>query len=216
MTERPLEALPSSATTRLLGAFGGGTLGGLLVGLLHDPALGMLTAVTLGHASFVAWGWLVLWPMDAERTRRNSRREDVRASVEELIVVIAAVGGLVGIGVLIFLGDSVAAHVAAVLALMGVFMAWASVHLMYSARYARLFYATENGSGIDFNQDAPPAYRDFLYFGYNLGMTYQVSDTAVTDARIRSVILRHCLLSYAFGAVVLASTINAVATIVAR
>jgi uncharacterized membrane protein len=47
-------------------------------------------------------------------------------------------------------------------------------------------------------------------------MTYQVSDTAVTNPAIRSVILRHCLLSYVFGAVVLASTINVVASIVAQ
>ncbi len=33
---------------------------------------------------------------------------------------------------------------------------------------------------------------------YNLGMTYQVSDTSVASTQIRSIVLRHCLLSYAF------------------
>ena len=60
----------------------------------------------------------------------------------------------------------------------------------------------------------PPAYRDFLYFSYNLGMTYQVSDTGVSSRTIRAVVLRHCLLSYAFGTVILATTINVVAGIV--
>lgn len=45
-------------------------------------------------------------------------------------------------------------------------------------------------------------------------MTYQVSDTSVSDSRIRAVALRHCLLSYVFGAVILATTINLVAGIV--
>lgn len=45
-------------------------------------------------------------------------------------------------------------------------------------------------------------------------MTYQVSDTSVSDPTIRSITLRHCLLSYAFGAVILATTINLVAGIV--
>lgn len=45
----------------------------------------------------------------------------------------------------------------------------------------------------------------------SLGMTYQVSDTNVTDETIRAVALRHCLLSYAFGTVILATTINLVA-----
>lgn len=216
MPEPAREPLPSSATTRLIGSFVAALVAGAIAGAFIDVPVGLLTAVTVGHGSFVAWGWATLWPMDADLTRRNSRREDVRASVEELIVVVAAVGGLIGIGVLILLGDSLAAQLAAGLALTGVFMAWASLHLMYSARYARLYYADAAGSGIDFNQDQPPAYRDFLYFGYNLGMTYQVSDTAVTHPGIRSVILRHCLLSYVFGAVVLASTINAVASIVAK
>ena len=84
---------------------------------------------------------------------------------------------------------------------------------MYAARYAHLYYVTCQATGIDFNGPDLPAYRDFLYFSYNLGMTYQVSDTAVTNAAIRSVVLRHTLLSYVFGAVVLASTINLVAGI---
>ena len=42
-------------------------------------------------------------------------------------------------------------------------------------------------------------------------MTYQVSDTNVTSAAIRPVVLRHCLLSYVFGAAILATTINLVA-----
>jgi len=46
-------------------------------------------------------------------------------------------------------------------------------------------------------------------------MTYQVSDTSVTSSDIRAVVLRHTLLSYVFGAVVLASTINLVAGIAA-
>ena len=42
-------------------------------------------------------------------------------------------------------------------------------------------------------------------------MTYQVSDTSVSNRTIRAVALRHCLLSYAFGTVILATTINLVA-----
>jgi Protein of unknown function (DUF1345) len=57
-----------------------------------------------------------------------------------------------------------------------------------------------------------PTFRDFLYFSYNLGMTYQVSDTNVSSPTIRTVVLRHTLLSYAFGTVILATTINLVAS----
>ncbi len=42
-------------------------------------------------------------------------------------------------------------------------------------------------------------------------MTYQVSDTSITSRDIRHTALRHGLLSYLLGAVVLASTINLLA-----
>ena len=92
-------------------------------------------------------------------------------------------------------------------------MLWAGLHLMYATRYAHLYYTPTPG-GIDFNSDDAPAYRDFLYFSYNLGMTYQVSDTAVSSSAIRAVVLRHCVLSYVFGTVILATTINLVTGIV--
>ncbi|MGN6199025.1 DUF1345 domain-containing protein [Humibacter sp.] len=42
-------------------------------------------------------------------------------------------------------------------------------------------------------------------------MTFQVSDTSIRSTQLRAVILRHTLLSYVFGAVILASTVNLVA-----
>jgi uncharacterized membrane protein len=39
-------------------------------------------------------------------------------------------------------------------------------------------------------------------------MTYQVSDTNLTTFRIRSLALRHALLSFLFGSIILATTIN--------
>jgi hypothetical protein len=42
-------------------------------------------------------------------------------------------------------------------------------------------------------------------------MTFQVSDTDLKAPQIRATALRHALLSYLFGAVVLASTINLIA-----
>ena len=44
-------------------------------------------------------------------------------------------------------------------------------------------------------------------------MTYQVSDTDVSSRRIRAVVFRHCLLSYAFVTVILATTINLIANV---
>ncbi len=42
-------------------------------------------------------------------------------------------------------------------------------------------------------------------------MTYQVSDTNITNHTIRSTVLLHTPLSFVFGSVILATTINLVA-----
>lgn len=205
--------LPLSAVRRLAGAVVVGAVIGVVVGILTDTPLGILAGIAATATIFVAAGWIVLWPMDADATHRNVSREDFRPVTDELVVVAAALGGLVGIVVLLLLSGSDTGQAVAAIALGGVFMAWAGLHLMYAARYAYLYYTPASG-GIDFNSDDPPTYRDFLYFSYNLGMTWQVSDTDVSSGTIRTVVLRHCLLSYVFGNVILAATINLVVGVV--
>lgn len=206
------ERLPLSAVARLVVAVGVGGIVGALLGALGDASMAALAAIAAAATTFVVVGWVVLWPMDAAGTHRYARREDFRPVAEELAVVIAALAGLASIGVLLFRGESTTSHAA--VALTGVFMAWAALHLMYASRYASLYYEVSPAGGIDFNSEEAPAYRDFLYFSYNLGMTYQVSDTDVSSSTIRAVVLRHCLLSYIFGTSILATAVNLVVGVV--
>lgn len=202
---------PVSAATRLGLSVAVGLAAMAVSVWVLNPALGVLIGISLTHVVFVAWGWLAFWPMSAKQTSAYARKENFRPAAEELAVVVVSVGCLVGVGSLLVLDDRAATEFAAAVALLGVFGAWASLHLMFATRYAYLYYDVEDGSGIDFNSKIPPAYRDFLYFNYTLGMTYAVSDTNVGAPSIRAVALRHTLLSYVFGAVILASTINLVA-----
>jgi uncharacterized membrane protein len=43
---------------------------------------------------------------------------------------------------------------------------------------------------------------------FTIGMTFQVSDTDLKSTAIRATALRQALVSYLFGAVVLATTVN--------
>ncbi|MFE7459645.1 DUF1345 domain-containing protein [Streptomyces sp. NPDC057554] len=112
----------------------------MVTGALTHAPLGILAGIAAAEAIFVVAGWLALWPMDAATTHHNVRREEFRPVLEELVVVAAAVCGLVGIVVLLLTGDSDLSHAAAATALGGVFTAWASLHLMYATRYAYLHY----------------------------------------------------------------------------
>lgn len=201
---------PLSAIHRLAVALAAAAVVGVVVGVLTTASFGVLSSVTGAGAVFVVTGWVVLWPMDATATRDNAKREDLRPVAEEIVLVAATLCGLVGIVLLLLFGESGGGHATPAMALSGVFMAWAALHLMYATRYAYLYY-TAPGGGIDFNSDDPPAYRDFFYFSYNIGMTYQVSDTNVSRSAIRAMALRHTLLSYVFGTLVLATAVNLVA-----
>ena len=106
------------------------------------------------------------------------------------------------------------------LAVVSVALSWTLVQTLFTLRYAELYYGTgrKAGSkvgGIDFNQSRPPQYTDFAYLATSLGMTYQVSDTALQNHGIRAEALKHSLLSYLFGTIILATTINLVVGVAA-
>ncbi|MGE3619488.1 MAG: DUF1345 domain-containing protein [Acidimicrobiia bacterium] len=208
---------PASAVARLVGSASTAVAMGVVLTVTTNATLAILAGIAAGETTFVISGWVILWRLSANATRGNARREELRPVVEEVAVVTTALGGLISIVVLLVHSDSDTGHAA--IALAGVAMAWAALHLMYAARYASLYYGAGDveasaAGGIDFNSEDEPAYRDFLYFSYNLGMTYQVSDTTVASSEIRAVVLRHCLLSYLFGTSILATTINLVVGIV--
>jgi uncharacterized membrane protein len=71
----------------------------------------------------------------------------------------------------------------------------------------------EPARGINFNEKNAPAYLDFAYVAFTVGMTFQVSDTNLTNQSLRRTALRHALISYLFGVVIVGMTINIVASL---
>lgn len=96
-----------------------------------------------------------------------------------------------------------------------VIVSWFAVHTVFTLRYARLYYAGAQGGigGIGFNQPEAPAYVDFAYVAFTIGMAYQVSDTDLQTRKLRVTALQHSLLSYLLGAVILAMTINLIVSL---
>jgi uncharacterized membrane protein len=89
-------------------------------------------------------------------------------------------------------------------------------HTTFAFRYAHEYYEIDAGGvgivgGLEFPGEKRPDYLDFLYFALVLGMTFQVSDTDITSREMRRQVLRHALVSFLFGAVILATTVNVIA-----
>jgi uncharacterized membrane protein len=91
-------------------------------------------------------------------------------------------------------------------------LTWGLVHTVFTLRYARTYYRPPVG-GIDFNEDDPPTYLDFAYLALTIAMTFQVSDTNLTTKSMRRIALAHALLSYLYGAVIIALVINVVSSL---
>ncbi|MEY2447188.1 MAG: hypothetical protein QOH79_664 [Acidimicrobiaceae bacterium] len=159
--------------------------------------------------------WVKIWPADAERTRQLSTVEDSSRAATDLVLVVASAASLIGVGfVLLKGGDTSGLATAGItaLAVSSVVLAWATVQTVFTLRYAHLYWSPTPG-GVDFNQDTDPDYHDFAYLAFTIGMTYQVSDTNLTTTTMRRTALRHALVSYVFGAVIIAVTINVVASL---
>jgi len=197
------------------------------VRILVTVALGVAVAVTVGHTvgwrfalvgwiiaagAYVAWTQLILLGMDADQTREWVTREDPTRWVGDVVVLSASVASLGGVGYVVAAGShsGTVALAAAVVGVLTVAASWLAVHTLFTVHYARLYYSDEPG-GINFHDPEPPRFRDFAYVAFTVGMTFQVSDTEICLTSIRATVLRHALLSYLLGAVVLAVTINLIA-----
>jgi uncharacterized membrane protein len=201
------------AIWRLAISLSAGALAAVLTILLgswrYAPSAGWdVTAIV-----FCAWVWRVIWPLSAEQTAARATAEDPSRAIRDITVLTACVASLAALGLVLAYAHQatgLARGMLALLAVVSVAVSWFSVHTIFTLRYALLYY-TQPVGGINYHQQEPPDYRDFAYLSLTLGMTFQVSDTSLESSDIRSTALRHALLSYLFGAIILAAAVNLIA-----
>jgi uncharacterized membrane protein len=167
---------------------------------------------------FLIWVWVNVAGMDAAATALHAQAEDFSRAAADGVLLNASVASLVAIGFTLVEaghGTGTGKGLLIALAVVTVALAWAAVHTVYALRYGRLYYNAPVG-GIDFHDNARPDYHDFAYVALTIGMTFQVSDTDLVSKPIRRTAIRHALLSFVFGAVIVAITINIVASLLNR
>jgi uncharacterized membrane protein len=192
-------------------------------------AVGLIVVVVLMR--FVPWGLAVvvgwdaaaltllvsIWPIilraDAAHAAQLATREDETRGSAAVLLLGASVASLLGVGLALHLAGRESGSLRVLLigvAVLTVVVSWTVVNTVYTLRYADLHFSSRDG-GIAFGDpdgQELPTYRDFAYVAFTVGMCYQVSDTTVRDRRIRSTVLSHAFLSYVFGVVIVAGSVN--------
>jgi uncharacterized membrane protein len=192
-----------------------GTAVGALALFIVPWQAAMLIGWSTAALFYVVGVWVTVGSFDPPTTKRHAVREDPSVATTDLLVVSAGVASLAAVGLILVKAGSAHGGTKAYLIVIGVVsvaLAWAAVHTVFALRYARLYYSSPIG-GIDFNEDDDPTYVDFAYLALTIGMTFQVSDTDLTSKPVRRSALHHALLSYVFGAVIVALVINVVSSL---
>jgi uncharacterized membrane protein len=169
----------------------------------------------VGALLLITWIWWAVARLNPAESQNHARREDTSIRLTELIVLSAGVALLAAVGLALIRAGQATGGTKAYLITLGILsvaLSWGLVHTVFTLRYARTYYSRPVG-GIDFNEDDPPTYLDFAYLALTIGMTFQVSDTNLTTKNIRRIALSHALLSYLFGAVIVALVINVVSSL---
>ncbi len=201
--------------TRAVISLGVGVIASLLFGaLLHSWPF----AVLGGWATTATTSLLITWThvagCSAEETARSATTEDDTRGEAGALLVGSSLISLVGVVFGLVRASELSGWREAALTSLSVLvvaLSWTVVHIVFMLRYAHEFYSDRATPGIDFGEKADPDYLDFAYLAFTVGMTFQVSDTRIVSPNIRRTVLRQALLSYVFGTVIVAVTINVVA-----
>lgn len=185
---------------------------GIVVAILIIPVVGIAAGALAGWGvcALVAAGWslLIIWPMDAVRTRTHATGEDPGRRTSRIIALVGSLASIAAVVVVLIEHGTSSGPLALTLAgiaLVSVAASWLVIQATYVLRLADEYYSDPVG-GIEFAEE--PAYTDFVYVSFGVGLTYQIADTNLTTNQMRRIVIGQSLLGYLFGAVILGTVIN--------
>ncbi len=199
-------------------------LAGGIVFALASAELPFASRMALAWTAFsgvlllLAWG--VIASGDPGAVRRSAVLQDAGRRLIFVLVLLASCGSLWIVWALLGLSRGQSGWAYAfpmILAPLSVVFSWCLVHTLFALRYAHIYYGageihgTHHG-GLEFPGNHMPDYMDFAYYSFVVGMTAQVSDVQVSSRLLRRLTLVHGVISFAFNTVILALTINALAS----
>ena len=200
-----------------------GLVAGLCVTLLPVPITLPFRALLgwcAGAAIYLVLAWWLAEVFDSKSTRQRAQAQDEPSVVLFLVMLLAVLACVGSITLLLqqvkeLQGTERVVHM--VLAMLALALSWLFIQTMFAFRYAHRYYQEEkrkepDGPGLVFPNQPDPDYFDFLYYSFVIGMTSQVSDVQVSSREMRRLTLGHSILSFAFNVLIVALTINVLAS----
>ena len=203
----------ATAMRRAAAVLAAGLIAALVLSLVVDWGLALVGGWDAAAVAFLLATWPIIIRADGSRAAQLAAREDETEGTARALLLGVSVASLLGVGYALILAgrhngaDRVLLIGGAVLTVM---LSWTVMNTVFTLRYADLHFRSTPG-GIEFGDGdgkEPPSYRDFAYVAFTIGMCYQVSDTTLRDPRIRRSVLGQALLSYVFGVVIVAGSVN--------
>ena len=203
------------AVTRVAVAVAAGALAYVAVAQRYSAFAAAFVAWDVAGIVLVAISWSIVLRASARETRTHASAEDPGRTFVYVVVLLASAVSLLAATVLVRSARSLIPELrygALLLCLVSVALSWAMTHTAFTFRYAHLYYREDDDGigGITIPGDAAPCFFDFAHFAFTIGMCFQVSDMSVTSRPIRSAVLLHAVMSFAYNSVILAFVLNLV------
>jgi uncharacterized membrane protein len=206
-------------------------VGSILAGLAAGAAIAYFTE--LRAVTAVAMGWdvmcLVFWCLmtlymanrDALEMRTHAAEADEGAAVVLMLILLASVVSVAATVLELSAAKNdrgLARALYVALAFFTVAMSWFFVQLNFALHYAHAYYTRADGrpgdaGGLAFPGTKTPDYWDFVHFSIVIGVASQTADVAFTDKSLRRLGTTHSLFAFAFNTVIVALTINLLASL---
>jgi uncharacterized membrane protein len=179
----------------------------------YSRTVAALAGWDTGGVVLLLLAWLNIATADAAVTQQRAASEDPGRTAVYALVLLTSGSSLLAAVALASGAKSSAhaeAHALIALCVAAVAVSWSLTHTAFTLRYAHLYYREddEGVGGVEFPGGARPSYFDFAYMAFTIGMTFQVSDVAVSSPQIRRGVLLHATLSFVYSTLILAFVLN--------
>lgn len=175
-------------------------------------------------AAFLLLAGPMLVGKDAAGISAQAATQDEGQGMILGLVIVATAASLAAVGAELSLArsaDGAEKAVRIALAATTVAASWAMMQLIFALHYAHGYYAAGPAAknpgavagGLDFPGDEDPDYWDFVHFSVVIGVACQTADIAFTSKAMRRTGTLHGVAAFVFNTIVVALTINLVASL---